>query len=212
MARENSYSRFTELSTLNTYVLAETPGVPVVFLTQTVVSVLKDFCERTHAWRYVLDRFSVIEDQSEYAIDDWPEDGELWMLERITEYNVDSDKTDYVGQNLDTNYLQLDPERGIMTLIKTPRYDAVNALEVEVSLRPARTCTRVHTRFFNDYCEVLAKGVKSELMKMIGKKWSNPQRGAQLESEYRRERGNVIEDVKSGRFDRINRPNGGLLA
>ena len=209
--RTNSESELIELTELYPYILPETPGVPVPLLEQEVLNVLRDFCDRTGAWRYILDRFNRVADQQEYTIDEWPEGARLKMIERVTTYDVESTDTDYTGTDSSLNDIKLDIDRQILIFLKKPEEDAVLAYEVEVSLLPGRTLTEVPTEFFDEYYSTLAKGVKAALMRMPGKRCTSPERGLQLESDYRLERGTVIETVKSQRHDQVNRPNKGLL-
>jgi len=200
-----------DLTTLDQYIVLETPGVAPVLMAQTILEVLKDFCTRTHAWRYILDRFNTVEDQENYTIDEWPDEAKLLMVERITTYNMESDETDYIGTKHNLDAVKLDVDRKIITFLQTPQEDAANDMEIEVSLVPGRSMTEIPTIFFDEYYLTLAKGVKSNLMRMIGKAWSNPNRGVQLEVEYRNERGNAAENTKSDRYDNVNRKNKGVL-
>jgi hypothetical protein len=209
--RTDSTAEYTLLTELYPRIAPEVPGAPSIMMDAAILEVLVDFCKRTGAWRYILDRISLVSEQENYTIDEWPEEARLLKVERVTKYDVDADQTDYVGTNYNLDCVKLDVDRKVVTLLVVPQEDTSNALEIEVSLVPGREITEVPTEFFEEYYQTLAKGIKANLLFMAGKKWSNPQRATQLEIEYRRERGTVIEEVKSTQYDGIGRIDRGIL-
>lgn len=167
------------------YVLPELPGVPQDVATLHLRSVAIDFFERARI--YIVDHDPILIVGTQHTYDLAPPTG--YEVAEIDVAELEATPLDPVG--LDDlpqffpqgvgNYTG-QPRVYFQETLDTVRFaptpdSASTALEVTLRtvLRPTRASTGVDNWVFNKWVEVIANGVKSRLMLMPSKPWTNPQ-------------------------------------
>ena len=176
----------TNLTTLYQYVMPELPGCPSALIDREIIEVVKDFCERTLQWDTPSDdpvKINIKDEQKQYDVDCPDTQAEVVTYKKVLRRYYDAEETD----DLQELYPEKDytrPEHNLIKLDAEPTADQTNGLEISLALRPRRTCTKVPDCLFDQFYMVWANGVMGRLMKMEGKRWSNPVRGAELSEKY----------------------------
>lgn len=164
------------------YVLPETPGCPETVVLRAVMSAVIEFARRTHCWVHTTEAIPAVQGVADYVFD-VPAGAEVWSLLAVN----------YKGKPLSPkNTVELDAAYpGWRARIGVPRfYVKLDEAEVVLDAKPAATERDVLTAsfaltperdkeevgdvFYRDWLEEIAEGAKHRLMKMPGRKWTNP--------------------------------------
>lgn len=173
------------------HLLPELPGCTTAFLDLHLRQVARDFCERTSAWRG--DTSPVDPDGAEltYALV-LPEDkvdlvrlskftvnGVLWWQDRIADPRECAEAARFGPGNPP---FTLDADSELYTMRELPD----GAMVFTAAMKPSLAATSLPDLLLNQHLESLRAGVFSRLMRMGGKKWSNPPLAVAYESEFTR--------------------------
>jgi len=155
-------------SDLYPWIMPEVPNCPAPMVDQEIFNALRDFCRDTHAWNEILEPLTIRSGKTLYPIDNpFEEYGSVWSVMYI-ERNRRRLRpvVDYVADKCE------------VTLRCTPSADDPKALVIRVAFDPVFGQTIISRCLFNDWGNKIAVSVKSRLMLMQGKTWTNEKMGA----------------------------------
>jgi hypothetical protein len=172
------------------------------FIGDQILKTLRDFCSETWIWRETLTAIDVVDEEDEYTLSpgvtncdvpkvhmvDWvkyKEDGaDDDQYAFLTPWNIETEEVagstgisaGFVfteGTAPQVFYVEPDETLVIKPIPDDEAAGTANML-VKCILTPALTATTAPTHIFNNWLEVVAKGVAARVMAMAGKKWYNP--------------------------------------
>lgn len=164
----------TALTDLYPAVEVELPGCPEPLILAKIREAIIEFCNETLRWNEDLDPINVKTGVSTYDLDGQEANADI-IIPVYVELN---DQELLPGKDY---YMTSLTE---LTLVVEPEEDSSQGLEVTVALRLKPTAATVCSDLYCDYWMPWAAGVKSKLMLMPEKKWTNLQMGARYYQEY----------------------------
>jgi hypothetical protein len=177
----------TPLSTLINEVMPELPGCPYPLIERKVKEALQDFCERT--WlvnrsvvattSYTLDTASAMANFVPCGVMRLRIDDVEYEARRVEVVGDDDEMTDIEEAGVKFWYPDSD---GTITFM--PFEVAPTTLRARVAFKPTMSIAAVEDLLYQEWHETINAGVKSRLMLMPGKKWSNAQLGGYWRQEY----------------------------
>jgi hypothetical protein len=164
----------TALSDLYPAVEVELPSCPEPLILAKLREVVIEFCNETMCWTEDLDPINVMAAVSTYDLDGQDANANIIVPVYVElDSQVKEPGIDYYMTSLTELTLMVEPETAIS-----------QGLEVTVALRLKSTATSICSDLYCDYWMAWAAGVKSKLMVMPNKKWTNLQMGARYNAEY----------------------------
>jgi hypothetical protein len=184
----------------------------LALINDNILKVLRDFCKETWIWREVLPKISVVDATDSYTLSpgvtnsDGPE---VWMVDWV-KYKEDGNDDDQfaflqawnievmevaTGTGISASFVEssadapqvfyVDPDDSlIIKPIPNSTAAGTENMQVKCILDPALTATTAPTFIYNDFQEIIAKGVAGRMCKMPGEKWYNYGLGKALWHEY----------------------------
>jgi len=194
------------------YIKNATKSTNTTFIDKQIVRILRDFCKDTWIWRYDLTEISVVADQANYTLSLPTTDGtaELVMVDwvKYKSDGLDDDQYTYVEPiNLLTEEIPsgtskfsggfvetsgnapqvfwVDPD-DTLWIKPTPNSTAAGTsnMKVKVIVMPALTATKAPIFLYNDWLEVIAKGVAARICNMAGERWYDPKLSDRYRKQY----------------------------
>lgn len=166
---------YTLITALYPFCVPELPDCPLILIKQHTLEVMRDFFSRTQCWQYELPAISLVVDQADYDIDPPVEGSEIDMVVKLEQETTELGARDHY---------ELDEEKRTITLVNAPDAAVTDGLVATVALIPKLSCTEVPTRQYSDWHDTWASGVKSRLMLMPGRSWSNEKLGVYYHGQY----------------------------
>ena len=193
------------LKTILPYVLPELPAAPTPLILQYATKVLEDFCRKTKCWQ-TEEALPLVAGTRGYALTP-PADARLSLLltvalnEPLTPTTPDlllqgNPNWQNDTGSPDTYFISLP-----LTLNLVPMPDASvdgDTLRARAVWVPAATATTWDDALFERHANVIAAGIKGQMMGMQGQPWSNPIGAAQYEGEYAEGRRNARIEASGG--------------
>ena len=191
-------------------VAIEVPGCPQPLLEHHAMHTVAQFCKETRRLRETLPAINVVAGQGAYAIA--PSSSNLkvvrvenvWLdgqpLAPVSESELDAEMPDWRTQvDVPSVFVWYDEE---LRLVPAPSTAATDALVVRISytLDVATSQTGFDEMLYQDYSNGLAAGIKSRLMAIPGRSWSNPEMASYYQNIFK-------AAIAQGRFD----ASGGLV-
>lgn len=170
-------------------VSVDLPGCPQLFIQHHAIRVLADFCTQTRVLTEKLQALDVVAGQGEYTIAPSEATNQIVRIERVW---VNGDLLAPVGvDELDAEIAEWRTATGLprlftseagsstLTLVPVPDVGSVGGLVIEVSVAvdPAASPApeTFDARLYRKYGDGLACGIKTRLMLIPNKEWSNPE-------------------------------------
>jgi hypothetical protein len=179
-------ARIYNVASLQSRMILDLPGCPEVLRVQALQDALHKFCKESEAWREELDPIDLVDGQVEYDL--VPQfDAHVHLIEWVkvnTEDGV-TEGTDPDPLDKDLYTLTIgDPD--VLTLDDNlePTEDITDALTVKAVLVPEMGTLDVAEWFANRYWEHILAGAKAIRMMDRKKRWSDPQRGAEIQQVF----------------------------
>jgi hypothetical protein len=159
-------------------VFVELPMCPDALIMQKAITVAHEFCEHTQVWTCELDPIKVRDGVQDYDLDQ-PSYARIDTIKK-----VELDEIELLPLH---QYLM--PSKCQIRLVHIPTEDTradENGLEIEVVLVPWREAATsvLPADIWNSYHDAIEAGVKSILMAMPGKKWSDPRQAKDYALQY----------------------------
>jgi hypothetical protein len=154
---------WTSLTAFYPLVTPELQGCPQALILQSARKIITEFCRKTRSWEFDLDPIFVRDGKVQYDID--LDSSEVVIDEVRRVFLQDTE----LSANID--FIMLSP--ALLELIQEPTEDIDGGLEIRVALRPSMTATTIDDQFYNEWAYPLADGIKSDLMAMPKKPWSD---------------------------------------
>lgn len=163
-------------------IFVELPGCPEALIKQHLRLVAREFCRDTEAYRIKLDPIDIEDGTIEYNL----QSGCNGSIHRILWVKIGENVTD---ENDKTE--PVDPSRYMLqgeytlVLMDEPTQDITDGLLVYVVLRPDfNEDMSIEPWFIERYADRIAAGTKYRLMRMTGKRWSDPAMAKFYYDEY----------------------------
>lgn len=162
-------------------ILPNVNGCPDALARNAVLNALREFFDRTLAWRVMLDPITVTIGISNYDID-VPSGS---ALSQVLEFYYDGEKvepttrTDVAAQDAlwrsNPGPIQGWYTENVTTLVLLPEPDFTksNGVELYVALKPSKDATTVDDWILNEYDEDIAHGALARLCAVPEKFWTN---------------------------------------
>lgn len=189
------------LQFLKGHVQDEIGGIPKILMEKYIRDIVKDFCTSTEVWKetYI---FDAIPNESCYVLK--PSDDKSVLINSLMSTSIFTSRTAEVldgttittPEDLDSDLVTervLQPGRDFKTaqkedwqmVLRPPVSEfQYKGIEVTCSVRPTLTGSHIPRRVLDDWYYYLACGIKSRLMLMGSKSWSDPQLGMYYKKEY----------------------------
>lgn len=159
-------------SSLHALIMPEVPNCPIPLINQSIFICLQKFCRETHAWNEELEPLSIRADVAVYPIDIPYDYARLWSIMTVKRNERELRPcVDYKMQDND------------LSLITTPAQSEARSLVIRAAFDPAIGTELISESLYNDWAIEIADAVKSRLMLMPEKTWSNPTLGAVYRSD-----------------------------
>jgi hypothetical protein len=190
------------ITTFKKYVAADVLPCPDPIVEREILSVIIDFCDKTH----ILTREFNVELDSDDIDEDYQNAIDIPLGEWLTtsrpvtvlEFNLDG--TTYIPkyrelQNTipDDVWESLHDDNTIYfsfpstsTIRIYDRETTDENLYIRMSVKPTRAATTVDDCLLEDWVDTIAAGVKYKIMSMPGKEWTDPAGAAMYYVEYKR--------------------------
>lgn len=165
------------------YVHAELHGCEAPLIWQNVRTVIRNFCKRTAAWQFDLDRILTKNGVTDYDLDGWPV---YAQFERIAAV-MRNGRLQEPGKHYD---LVMEGDAPILRMNLSPCDNEL--LEVKVVLIPSLTAELIDAGVYQRWFLIWKYGILFELQNMKGMSWSDP---AQAPVNYRRYENGVAEAI-----------------
>lgn len=164
-------------------VYLEVPGCANEIMKQQLRLTAREFCTRTEAWTDYVTK-SIVANTESYNLNT----GYSANIHRILWVKYGTSATLDTTSPLAVNQYKLDNEWTLTLLFDCPTA-ITNGLYVKMALRPvfggvSTDANDLPEWFIDRYAEFLSAGVKSRLMRMPRKPWSNPELSRHYESIY----------------------------
>jgi hypothetical protein len=227
MASENITAFRDEVSF---YIKGASKSTNTTFIDKQIVRIIRDFCKKTWIWRYTLTEIDVVEDQANYTLTlpttdgsadlvmvDWAkfkadgtDDNQYTYLEPINLLSEELPSSTsrfsagYVNETTDApTFFYVDPD-DTLYLLPTPNSTAAGTanLQVKVIVMPALTATKVPDFIYDDWVEVLAKGVAGRVCNMASERWYDPKLSDRYTYQYKKARD---DEARAQRWQGKNR-------
>jgi hypothetical protein len=172
------------------------------FIDDQILKTLRDFCTETWMWRETLTALDVVDGEDEYTLTPGVDNCDVPKVHMVdwVKYKTDGfDDEQYAflyPWNIETEevagstgisagwvytegtapsvfYVEPDETLVIKPIPDDEAAGTANML-VKCILTPALTATTAPTHIFNNWLEVIGRGVAARVMAMAGKKWYNP--------------------------------------
>jgi hypothetical protein len=181
-----------QLSAFYNFVMPELPGVPLALVDQHLLTVARDFCDRTSVWR---DSFPDLYPMPGYSTLplDLPEPRSRAAFVRLLDVRVGEQ---WLWSALEprgtvSGTPQWPPGQPPFTIADTPMgleitFDTEPVARVQLvgSMQPAIGATSLPDVLLNKHSEAIRTGVLSRLMRMVGKPWSNAEQAGLYGQTY----------------------------
>lgn len=168
---------------------------PVALINQKLLEVLRRFCASTKVWKETLAALNVTSGDATY-VPAAPAGAEIVRIEevyysaRLLTPKSDEDLVqmyrtrDWAAITGTPDYYQHNEITSELRLVPVPQETVTGALVVKAALMPTLTATTAPDALFAKWGEILANGVKGELMSMEGEPWYRPNRAMQYRGEF----------------------------
>jgi len=180
------------LSDFRFLVAPSVPGAASVVIDNAVLRVCREFCDKTHVWRYEHPAIVMVSGTSDYALTP-PVGADVVWINTATQGTHDVRP---VGRDL---YKKMNPARTTgsvaeslymldtanMRVNPTPTGATLDPIALDIVLRPTMTSTTVGAILFSEWAEAIAHGAMAHLMAEPGMNWTDPNTAAYHMSEYR---------------------------
>jgi hypothetical protein len=216
----------TDISTWRDEVAYYVKGPSDELVDWATLEALRVFCSHTGIWRYKLARISIVADESLYSFTAVITDGKN-ILDAIlwAKYKQDGDEDD---QFVNLELMEFDSEElrrraawefeesttpfGIMVtddkkfrLYPIPTEASEEGLYIKVQVKPAKDCTKVPDRIYDDYHKGVTHAAVSILQNMTNQPWSDKEHAKDNWNQYKAIRNNAKADIQYGRSARVLR-------
>jgi hypothetical protein len=202
------------LSTLIEDVLPDVIGCPYPLVEKAVREVLQDFCGASQIVNRAVLATSTTSVDVAYALDNYEIcevlrliiDGEEFKPIRVEPVDV-LDELDDIEETSKKYWYPV--AGGKITL--TPFTVAPTEIRLIVAFKPTMLVDTVEDTFYDDWRDTIASGVKSKLMLMSKKTWSDQNLGAYFKNEYRDGKwAATIKVINSLERNSVTHPSGSL--
>ncbi len=161
-------------------------AAPIPIVMSAIQRVITDFCLRSEAYRYRLSGIPAIANVPYYDLPTPSYTQPAGIVVAKYQGSLLRPTSDIlVADGLDStsphSYIF---ENGQVLIVATPRSTLQAAFEFLLYLQPTFEATGIDSTFVNTHHSVITIGVLSELLRMSGQPWSNPQLGAQYFAQY----------------------------
>ncbi len=181
------------------HILPEVPGFVTGLVDQEMIQTAREFCMRTRVWHQTIDALTIEAGIAQIEID-VPDQSQVFELHnvRVSDAPITpSTEEDLKRENLNwhsqsgpvTDYLLFEPN--VIRLYPIPSETIAGGLYLDARLVPMFGATKLPSFLLNRYIRTFAAGVKANLFSMQKKPWSNPERSAQLSTQFASEVGSV---------------------
>ena len=201
------------------YIEPYAEGVSRPMMNQILTLVLREFCEKTHAWQYTCENIPLYEGIKEYPVPVPAADSAevAWIryasanghtLEPKNKRQIKVDNYDALNKTaaIPTHYTLLSDNQ--VEVWPTPSGDANDnvLLHLDVALKPKIGSTGLpDSELISEYPDVLANGVLTRLYAMPKKAWSDPGYAALYKKMYDDQLTAAISKERDGRTRAVRR-------
>ncbi len=167
------------------YIRNEVINCPTPLIKLYINRVVREFCRQTLVWREDLWTLDVVEDQKDYHLV-LPSNAQLVvpLSVEVDGRRIEPMAEDSHRRNSEFNSYSYEVRNEILHLNFKPERDAAGGLCVRVALMPKEGTQKAHKIIVDKYRYEIASGVKSELMMMKDKNWSNASQGMYYAKEF----------------------------
>lgn len=190
------------LTDFTKYVRLETPGCGEPVMLDAILRVAIDFCTRTELLSEIIE-LVMSPALATYTVA--PTDPLLYpaRLRNVIKNTLPLDPTNAASYTLRTDRNEAGsplayfaPTRSQVTFAPIP--NAVETLELDLVLRPARAATVLPDVLFDEWASAIAAGAKAQLMSMTGMPWANEKLAAFYQYQYDADVRTAAAEVASG--------------
>ena len=171
------------IETLHPMIAPEVMGCPSIVIDNAVLRAAVEFCEKSTAWRVLLDPIPLVDGTAEYALP-LPADSRLVVI-REKEVKLgghalmpvsDPAILSQTRTGVPSHYYQR--THGAVVLYPTPASADGLALTIFAVLAPKLSATTLPDILTDRYYEAISEGAKGILKRMPNQPWSDPARAA----------------------------------
>lgn len=171
------------IETLHPLVAPEVLGCPSITIDSAILRAAIEFCEKSTAWRELLDPITVVDGTAEYALP-IPTDARLVVI-REKEVRLNGVMLEPIKNAAEMNptkagtpshYAQRSHDA--LILYPSPLGIGTQTLTVFAVLAPKLTATALPDILVDRYYEAISEGAKAILKRMPNQPWSDPARAA----------------------------------
>ena len=172
------------LSDFRYLVAPEVPGAASIVIDNAVLRTCRDFCDKTHIWRYEHPAVAMVSGTSDYTLTPPAETEVAWVnsatqgTHDVSPVGRDIAKKLYpagrTGSVADSFYML---DSGTFRVLPTPTGNP-QPITLDIALRPIMAATTIGAILFDEWGEYIAHGALSRLLAMPGKNWSEPNTAA----------------------------------
>lgn len=173
------------------HLLDELPGCPRALVKNRLLKGAREFCRRSHVWRYRHPEIAVVADTDEYELYDLPEDALVYNMEEvllddlpILTWPEDAIDTPPGGLSralgpLESRSRRVDgpqtyytrPQQNVIRLRPPPQSD--HTLNLKLTLMPALDANVLPQILLDEHVEILEHYVKWRSMSMPKREWTD---------------------------------------
>lgn len=172
------------------------PGAPEPVIEHALRRAAQEFCQKTRAWRKVLDTTTVVADVDEYDIELEP-NSELVRFESI-KLNGEDLTIVQPGSPEASRLTEFAYCGDGKTLVLNPVPVAEGSLLVTASLYPGNAATGVEDFIYDRYAETIAGGALGKLMQHALKPYTDKAEGLKREVAFDRACGRIFTNLWKG--------------
>ena len=164
----------TALTDIYNRLVPDLPGIDPYLLAQTTQDVARQFCVDTEVWKEDCPTFETVDSELVYVI---PNIYANAVIHRL--YNVDIE-----GTNYDLKLFTLLSDESLCFDASITPGTTAQTVTVSAVFRPKEGVDTLSDAVMERWYPAFVAGTKAELMSMTRKRWSNPQKSAQMKLDY----------------------------
>jgi len=195
------------LASLRSTITPHVPGAATFTIDEQLLLACRDFCNKTHVYRYSTTPIPVRNGIADYVISVPVENEIAWFNSVIQGAHavlpVHEDQLNMMnpayaanGGALASQYIV--PVLGTIRLIPTPQGSVFDPLVINVALRPTMTALNVWDGLAFEHGETIMHGCLARLLSRPNEKWTNPEYAAYHAREYKIGIGEARRNINMG--------------